>query len=77
VVVDKEEKLSDVVKAGVDAWAHDTDKQRPYWDKMHDHLWDRAWGRITSTAGRWLIGAIMSGGAAALVIYAVKAGWIK
>jgi hypothetical protein len=55
----------------------DTDTMRPYWDRQHDHFWQRATTRITSTVGKWLMGAVVAGFASAVVIYAVKSGWIK
>ena len=55
----------------------DSDLMKPYWDRQHDHFWQRAVSRITSTVGKWLMGAILAGFASATIVYAVQHGWIK
>lgn len=69
--------LAEVIKQSLDDWHDDSDRVRPYWDRMHDHWWDRTWQRLTSTAGKWLIGTILFGAAGWIVTYAVRSGWIK
>lgn len=71
------DELEDAVVRGAERLLDDSDRMRPYWDRVHDHFWDRTWARITSTAGKWLIGAVLFGFAGWVVTYAVKAGWIK
>jgi hypothetical protein len=55
----------------------DSDLMKPYWDKQHDHFWNRASTRVTSTVGKWLMAAIVAGAASAVLVYAVQHGWIK
>ena len=72
-----EKDLAEAVKQGMREYHADTEHIHAYWDRAFEHFWSRAWSRVTSTAGKWLIAAIASGGAGWIGIQAVKHGWIK
>lgn len=74
---EKEDPHVDAVIKGAKKILDDSDMMRAYWDSGHSHLWRRSVEKITSAVGRWIIIAIMSGAAGAVIVYAVRSGWIK
>jgi len=55
----------------------DSDLMRAYWEAGHSHLWSRSWDKARQAVGGWLLGIILSGAAAAIIVMAVQRGWIK
>lgn len=73
----KTDDYTDTVVEGAKKILADSDMMRAYWESGHSHFWRRSIERTTSAVGRWIIIAILSGAAGALIVHAVRAGWIK
>jgi hypothetical protein len=55
----------------------DKDLVKEFSDTVHDHFWQRTWQRVTSSAGKWLLVALVSGIAGRVVVYGAQNGWFK